>query len=55
MGSLKCQIGTSNNTGGDRYALPYVFREQGVYLLIGVWHNDLAEEVNVKNIRPLWP
>ena len=40
--SLKCQIGISNERGGDRRALPYAFTEEGVSQLSGVLHSDVA-------------
>ena len=44
---LRFQIGTSNIKGGRRY-LPYAFTEQGVAMLAGVLHSDIAIAVSIK-------
>lgn len=50
--NLRCQSGTSklidNNTkqGGRRY-LPYAFTEQGIAMLSGVLHTDMAVSVSI--------
>ncbi len=47
--NLMFQIGTSS-WGGTR-KLPYAFTEQGVAMLSGVLHSDVAIEVNIRIIR----
>ena len=44
--SLRFQNGTSNKKGGRRY-LPFVFTEQGVAMLSGVLHSDIAVKVSI--------
>ena len=44
---LRFQIGTSNIKGGRRY-LPYAFTEQGVAMLAGVLHSDIAIAVSIR-------
>ena len=46
---LKCQNGTSNTKGGDRY-LPYAFTEQGVSMLSGLARSETA----IKDLGKKW-
>jgi hypothetical protein len=47
---LRLQIATSKGKGGNRY-LPYVFTEQGVAMLSGVIHSDIAISMNIAIMR----
>lgn len=49
---LRCQIGTSNiaGSGGRRY-LPYAYTEQGIAMLSGVLHSEIAVNVSVGIMR----
>ena len=47
---LKCQNGTSNTKGGDRY-LPYAFTEQGVSMLSGLVRSEMAIKANILIMR----
>ena len=49
--SLKCHFGTSNKRGGDRRALPYAFKQQGVGMLSGLLRSEIAVETNIKIMR----
>ncbi len=49
--SLKCQIGTSNERGGDRRALPYAFTQQGIGMLSGLLRSQVAINTNIKIMR----
>ena len=53
--NLKCQIGTSSldegNGYGGRRTRPYVFTEQGISMLSGVLHSDVAVAVSIKIMR----
>ena len=53
--NLKCQIGTSSsdesNGYGGRRTRPYVFTEQGISMLSGVLHSDVAVTVSIKIMR----
>jgi len=46
--SLRCQIGTSNETKGGRRYLPYVFTEHGVLMLSSVLNSKKAISVNIE-------
>jgi len=46
--SLRCQIGTSNETRGGRRFLPYVFTEHGVLMLSSVLNSKKAISVNIE-------
>jgi phage regulator Rha-like protein len=48
--SLRLQIETSNQRGGNRY-MPYAFTEQGVAMLSGVLHSDKAINMNIAIMR----
>ena len=48
--SLRFQIGTSKSRGGRRY-LPYTFTEQGVAMLAGLLHSDIAIEMSIAIIN----
>ncbi len=48
--TLRCQIGTSSQWGGRRYA-PYAFTEHGVAMLSSVLRSERAAQVNVEIIR----
>lgn len=48
--SLRCKISTSNQRGGRRYN-PYVFTEQGIYMLMTVLRGDLATRQSKALIR----
>lgn len=48
--SLRSQIVTSNNRGGNRY-LPFAFTEQGVAMLASVLNSDAAIEINISIVR----
>jgi hypothetical protein len=50
-GSLRCQIGISNEGRGGRRYLPYVFTEQGVAMLSSVLRSQRAAAVNVAIMR----
>jgi hypothetical protein len=45
--SLRSQIVTSKR-GGTRY-MPFAFTEEGVAMLSGVLHSDIAIDVNINN------
>ena len=45
--SLRSQIATSNGRGGRRYR-PYMFTEQGIAMLSGVLHSDVAIQVSIR-------
>lgn len=48
---LRCRNCTSNSkAGGNRY-LPYVFSEQGIAMLSGLLHSDIAIEMNISIMR----
>jgi hypothetical protein len=47
---LRLQIATSKGKGGNRY-LPYVFTEQGIAMLSGVIHSDIAINMNIAIMR----
>ena len=47
---LKCQNGISNSRGGRRF-LPYVFTEQGIYMLPTVLKGKIAEKQSILIIR----
>ena len=49
--SLKCHFGTSNESGGDRRALPYAFTQQGIGMLSGILRSQIAIETNIKIMR----
>ena len=53
--NLKCQIGTSSldegNGYGGRRTRPYDFTEQGISILSGVLHSDVAVAVSIKIMR----
>ncbi|MCL2212159.1 MAG: ORF6N domain-containing protein [Treponema sp.] len=46
--SLRCQIGTSNESKGGRRYLPYVFTEHGVLMLSSVLSSKKAINVNIE-------
>lgn len=48
-GALRLQIETSKQ-GGRRY-MPYAFTEQGVAMLSGLLHSDIAIEMNISIMR----
>lgn len=52
--NLRFQFGTSSlkkeNYGGRRY-LPYVYTEQGIFMLAGVLKNEIAVQVSINIIR----
>ena len=52
---LGFQFGTSNATDGEkrggRRTLPYVYTEQGISMLAGVLHTDIAIEVSLRIMR----
>ena len=48
--SLRFQIGISNSRGGRRYN-PYGFTEQGVAMLAGVIHSDIAVKMSIDIIN----
>ena len=48
---LRSQIVTSNKGRGGRRYLPFVFTEQGIYMLASVLKSDTAIEVNIAIIR----
>ena len=50
FGSLRCQIGTSNEGKGGRRYLPYVFTEHGVLMLSSVLNSKKAISVNIEKI-----
>ena len=45
--SLRSQFVISNGRGGRRY-LPYAFTEQGIAMLSGVLHSDIAVQVSIR-------
>jgi len=47
---LRCNISTSNQRGGIRYA-PFAFTEQGVAMLSSVLHTDKAIQMNIAIMR----
>lgn len=47
---LRCKNCTSSGHGGRRY-LPFVFTEQGIYMLTAVLKGDLAEQQSIVIIR----
>ena len=47
---LRCQNGTSNNRGGNRYQ-SFVFTEQGIAMLSTVLSSELAIQVNINIMR----
>ena len=50
--NLKCQIGISSWNGyGGRRTLPYAFTEQGISMLAGVLHSDVAVAVSIRIMR----
>ena len=49
--NLKSQIATSSSKHGGRRYLPYVFTEQGLYMLATVLRSKVATEVNISIIR----
>lgn len=49
--SLRCQIGTSNETRGGRRYIPYVFTEHGVGMLSSVLNSQRAVQMNIAIIR----
>jgi len=48
FGSLRYQIGTSNESKGGRRYLPYVFTEHGVLMLSSVLNSKKAINVNIE-------
>lgn len=51
--SLRCQIGTSKTMegrGGRRY-LPYAYTEQGIAMLSGVLHSEVAVQTSISIMR----
>ena len=51
--NLKCQFGTSNGSGtengyGGRRTLPYVFTEQGIYMLATILKTKKATEATIR-------
>jgi phage regulator Rha-like protein len=49
--SLRCQIGTSNDSRGGRRYLPYAFTEHGVAMLSSVLNSERAVQMNIMIIR----
>jgi hypothetical protein len=49
--SLRCQIGTSNETRGGRRYFPYVFTELGVGMLSSVLNSKRAVQMNMTIMR----
>lgn len=52
--NLKCQIGISSlddNSYGGRRTLPYVFTEQGIYMLASVLRSEVAINVSISIMR----
>jgi len=49
--NLRSQIVTSNKGRGGRRYLPFVFTEQGIYMLASVLKSDTAIDVNIAIIR----
>jgi hypothetical protein len=47
---LRSQFVTSKGKGGRRY-LPYAFTEQGLAMLSGILHSEVAIEVNITIMR----
>jgi phage regulator Rha-like protein len=50
-GSLRCQIGTSNDNRGGRRYLPYAFTEHGVAMLSSVLNSERAVQMNILIVR----
>ena len=48
--TLRCQIGTSNGRGGNRYNA-FAFTEQGIAMLSTVLTSDLAIQMNINIMR----
>ncbi len=49
--SLRCQIGTSNDSRGGRRYLPYAFTEHGVAMLSSVLNSERAAQMNILIVR----
>ncbi len=50
--NLKCQIGiSSGNSYGGRRTLPFVFTEQGISMLAGILHSNVAVDVSIRIMR----
>jgi len=49
--SLRCQIGTSNDSRGGRRYLPYAFTEHGIAMLSSVLNSERAVQMNILIIR----
>ena len=49
--NLRSQFVTSNKGHGGRRYLPFVFTEQGIYMLASILKSDIAVEVNISIIR----
>ena len=49
--NLRSQFVTSNKGRGGRRYLPFVFTEQGIYMLASILKSDTAVEVNISIIR----
>jgi phage regulator Rha-like protein len=49
--TLRCQIGTSNETRGGRRYLPYAFTEHGVAMLSSVLNSERAVQMNILIVR----
>jgi len=49
--SLRCPIGTSNETRGDRRYLPSAFTEHGVAILSSVLNSERAVQMNILIVR----
>ena len=49
--NLRSQFVTSNKGRGGRRYLPFVFTEQGIYMLASILKSDTAVEVNITIIR----
>ncbi|CAA6799989.1 MAG: Unknown protein, partial [uncultured Sulfurovum sp.] len=49
--NLKSQIATSSSEHGGRRYLPYVFTEQGLYMLSSVLKSQIAIEVSISIMR----
>ncbi len=47
---LRCKISTSKTAGGIRY-LPFAFTEQGIAMLSGLLHSEMAIEMNISIMR----
>ena len=48
--ALRCQNGTSNKRGGNRYTT-FAFTEQGIAMLSTVLTSEIAIQMNINNLR----